>query len=361
LTDYRDSTRTAIEGAGVEPATGRAVPTNTTAVSSNGIAWESLTVARGVNLSDYGVSAAEAQDLQLRNAVHSDVMSTIEQFVAETGRRIVRLREITTLPVPGKSVFRVSMSDESKLKLSFCDKFSAQDIARRIESLDAIPATMATQVLLYGEGWSLSEWVAGTSLSECDISAEIIGQAASLLNVFHQAPVTIADSHREVVLEGVSSRLSHYMEVLQETGLLSTLESDWIIGLFDEIRRSEPRFSLVHGDFSPANLVHSSTGIFSVDNEHIDVHVADYDLCRAVNLWHETNGLGNQLHAAYENCSRTPTSTSSYLFWTLYDLVYQIGWRRKQFNKRSEFGIDRLRLLLQQPNTFATAQLSQAG
>jgi thiamine kinase-like enzyme len=361
LADYRDSTRPDIEGAGVEPAAGRAVPTNTTAVSSNGIAGESLTVTRGVNLSDYGVNTAEAQDLQQRNALQSDVMSAIEQFAAESGRRIIGLREITTLPVPGKSVFRVSMSDEAKLKLSFCNKFNAQDIERRIESLDAIPSTKATRVLLYGEGWSLSEWVAGTPLSECDISAEIIEQAARLLNEFHRAPVTIADSQREAVLEGVTNRLSHYMGILQEAGLLSALESDWIFSLFDEVSRSELRMSLVHGDFSPANLVLSPTGVFSIDNEHIDLHVADYDLCRAVNLWQENNGLGNQLHAAYESCSSTQMSASSHLFWMLYDLVYEIGWRRKQFKKRSEFGIDRLQLLLQEQNTFATAQLFQAG
>jgi hypothetical protein len=150
----------------------------------------------------------------------------------------------------------------------------------------------------------------------------------------------------EKILNEARLNIKQRLPVLVSNGILSDRQAQRVADLGDSISADSLEISLIHGDFSPHNLVVQEKEVYSVDNDKIRLHVTDYDVCRAVTFWNEWNLSGTRFLKAYAKQSSRSLGCKSLLFWGIYDLVYRTSYRIRAFGEFNEFCIMRLREIL---------------
>lgn len=244
--------------------------------------------------------------------------------------RISSVTDITSIPVAERVVLRVEFAGGLKIKLV------ASDYKQEWE----LPPMNVPRALIVDENWAAFEWIDGPTLRQHGLTSDLLSEAARFLAKLHS--LEVPDSPAEV-LERVDLKLKQKLPVLVSNKIISETEHDAIVSL----GRSMAMFdvSLIHGDFSPDNLVVRRAELFSIDNDRVTAHASDYDLVRAVNLWDEWNSSGAALFDAYSECSPRDVAAEHLFFWGIFDLVYRISYRLSR-GETNDFCIKRLRRIL---------------
>jgi hypothetical protein len=275
-----------------------------------------------------------------------DVEQALSNCEAILNNKVRSVADISSIPNHKRVTLLVEFAGGLKAKLTV----SASDhkfVDAHKQTLDLIQERVNfPQVLAAGEGWMAFEWIDGTPLRQHGINRSLLREAARLLSAIHQIEVfLLPEDARKTIHEEVHDKLKRNLPVLVSNEIISETEQEEILGLSRSMSQQECDISLIHGDFSPNNLVVREDELISVDNEKIRVHATDYDLCRATSLWDEWNASGPSLLEAYSEISQRSLANESLFFWGVFDLVYRISYRISlgEFN---EFCINRLRQIL---------------
>lgn len=252
--------------------------------------------------------------------------------------RISSVTDITTIPHAERVVLLVEFAAGVKVKLVM----AALDHKRAWELLSRI--INVPRVLVADENWAAFEWIDGPTLRQHGLSASLLREAVRLLSDLHA--IKIPDpSVASKVLGRVHRKLKKRLPLLVWNNIISETEHDAILDLSRSMSGETFDVSLIHGDFSPDNLVVRDGQLFSVDNDKVTAHASDYDLCRAVSLWDEWNSSGAALFETYCESARRSVAKEHLSFWGIFDLVYRISYRISQ-GEKNEFCINRLKQIL---------------
>jgi len=273
------------------------------------------------------------------------VATALDTCAREFGKQAESVKEITSIPNPDKAVLRVEFAGGLTIKL--CVSTMAHyrfDAATQFA--DLIEDVRFPKVLLRSEGWAAFEWIDGIPLSELSLDSHILDGAVHVLRAIHEAKVEANTDIRLTTLEDVRLRLERITPLLVSRGIISNTESDMISDLNRSLRLETLNISLIHGDFSPANLVSCGNELCVVDNEKMRIHVTDYDLCRASTFWDEWTLGGRSLLDVYRRQSKLQFDPASLRFWEIYDLVYRISYRISACDELNVFCILKLKRIL---------------
>lgn len=271
------------------------------------------------------------------------IESALEICEREFCAEVSSVTDITPTPARDRVVLLVEFTGGLKIKLSV-SIWNYPDFHEMKRFCEAIGIESFSRVLLIGDGWGALEWIAGQTLRERSVDDRIVREAARLLWTIHRTSI---DGNAETVLHEAQLKLEARLATLVSHDLVSKSESQLIRDMGDSIAPHSLTVSLIHGDFSPDNLVISDgAALISVDNDRIRLHVTAYDVVRAVTLWDEYNLPGRALFDAYVELSGRKFTSESLFFWSVFDLVYRIGYRIESFGEFNEFCINRLRQML---------------
>ena len=198
------------------------------------------------------------------------------------------------------------------------------------------------RALIVDENWAAFEWIDGPTLRQHGLTDDLLCEAARFLSKLHSLE---ANDPPAVVLDGVDLKLKQRLPVLVSNQIISESERDAILSLSSSMAHETFDVSLIHGDFSPDNLVVRGAELCSIDNDRITAHASDYDLVRAVNLWDEWNSSGAAFFDAYCESSRRNVAKEHLSFWGIFDQVYRISYRLS-LGERNDFCINRLKQIL---------------
>jgi phosphotransferase family enzyme len=278
-------------------------------------------------------------------AAQDKIAAALNTFETEFGKPVQTVKEITSIPNPSKAVLLVQFVGGLKVKLcvSTGADFCFESTTR---FADLIAGVRFPKVLLRGESWAAFEWIEGKPVSELRFSTSLIEAAARVLISVHKANVEIKNDVRLAALKEAHSKLQKNVPLLISHDIITEQQSQMIAELHDSLRPELLNISLIHGDFSPANLVVCGNELSLVDNEKMRVHVTEYDLCRASTFWDEWGGGNHLLLDTHQRQSSLQFDPASLRFWEIYDLVYRIGYRLSALAERNDFCIMKLRRLL---------------
>jgi thiamine kinase-like enzyme len=264
---------------------------------------------------------------------------------AKLGEQFSSAKDITSIPNADRAVLLIQFASGLKLKL----RIFAQDnyyFEQNNRLIEALGSANFPRVLCSGEGWVAFEWIPGRTVSQQACSQEIVREAARLLTAIHNAAIEPGAGTAETILKEVRLKLDEKLPVLVSNNIVSVSQSQRVSNLCNSLSAGGLNISLIHGDFSPANLVVHGKDLFAVDNEKMRLHVTDYDVCRAVTFWDEWNLSGCRLLDAYLEASRRTFAVDSLFFWGIFDLVYRISYRLASLSELNEFCVTRLRQIL---------------
>lgn len=273
------------------------------------------------------------------------VGTVLDTCEAELGERVCSAEEVTSTPNPNKAVLLVQFESGLRIKICVC----APDDGRfesRARLMDVVGSGNFPRVLIRGEGWAAFEWIEGKTISQQGLDRDILHRAARLLMAIHNADVKPVAGTPEMVLNEVRLKLEERLPVLVSNEIISEAQSRSVLDLCNSIPADRLNVSLIHGDYSPSNLVVSGEDLYSVDNEKIGFHVTDYDLCRAATFWDEWDSAGGRLLDAYSKQSCRRFAPESLFFWGGFDLVYRISYRLSALGELNNFCVTRLRRIL---------------
>ena len=273
------------------------------------------------------------------------VATVLDTCETEFGKPVQSVKEITSIPNPDKSVLLADFGGGLKLKL--CISTAADyrfDAATQFT--DVIKAVRFPKILLRGEGWVAFEWIEGTPVSDFEFSNQLLEQATSVLRAIHETKIQTPPDVLQTTLDDVRLKLQKHVPLLISEGIISQTQSDSIAAAHNSLRPQSVNISLIHGDFSPTNLVVCENELWVVDNEKMRVHIIDYDICRAATFWDEFMHCGQTLLDTYKHQSRLQFDPVSLRFWEIYDLVYRISYRLSACAERNDFCIMKLRRIL---------------
>jgi hypothetical protein len=273
------------------------------------------------------------------------LQTILEICEAEFGQEVRSAEDITSIPGADKAALYVQFASGLRIKLCI---YAAGD--RSLEQSDQFLRKIGyagfPRVLIRGDGWAAIEWIEGDTLSRRRFSQDIMRQAVDLLTAIHIARIKPATGIARKILNEVRLNIKQRLPVLVSNGILSDLQSRRVADLGDSISAGGLEISLIHGDFSPDNLVVQGNKVYSVDNDKMRLHVADYDLCRAVTFWNEWNSSGTRFLKAYASQSSRRLNRESLLFWGTYDLVYRTSYRISALGEFNRYCIMRLSEIL---------------
>ena len=249
------------------------------------------------------------------------------------------MTDITTIPNAERVVLLVEFAGGLKIKLIM----DGLNLDTRQRDLKWLPINVP-RALVVDEEWAAFEWIDGPTLRQHGLTDNLLREAASMLATLHSID-TPEPSARAKVLGRVHRRLKKKLPVLVWNNIISETQHDDILNLSRSMRDETFDVSVIHGDFSPDNLVIRDAKLFSVDNDKLRAHASDYDLVRAVNLWDEWNSSGTALFDAYCENSRRNVTKEHLSFWGIFDLVYRISYRLS-LGETNDFCINRLRQIL---------------
>jgi thiamine kinase-like enzyme len=275
----------------------------------------------------------------------------IKACEAELGETLCTARNITSIPNKDKVSYLVQFESGLRIKLyiSSCDNryWSEGDH----QYINAVGPQHFPRVLTRGERWIAFEWIEGRTLSQERISHDVLHQAVRILAAIHQAKVDLKVITPEMILTEVRRILNEKIPVLISTGIISDYQSHRMFGLYDRLSTDSLNISLIHGDFSPDNLVLHGNELVSVDNETIRLHVTEYDVSRAINFWDQWNRSGSCLLQIYSKYASISFDYESLRFWQIFDIVYRLSFRISYLGEFNEFFIKRLERILKQDNS----------
>lgn len=293
--------------------------------------WDSVKTFTSLSLPSFGAN--------------DKIAIALDTCEKEFGRQVESIKEITSIPNPDKAVLLVQFAGGFKIKLCISTPSDYRfDTASPFA--DLIKDVRFSKVLFRGESWAVFEWIEGKPVSELPFSNQITDAAARVLKSIHEAKIKVGTDIRLTTLNEVRLRLQKSTPLLIEHGIISDAESQFISDLHNSLRPETLNISLIHGDFSPANLVVCENELCVVDNERMRVHVTDYDVCRASTSWEEWALCGQSFLDAYQRQSTLAFDPVSLRFWEIYDLVYRISYRISACPERNDFCIMKLKGIL---------------
>lgn len=259
--------------------------------------------------------------------------------------QIRSVRAITSISSPDNAVLLVKFAGGLKVKLciSTVGDYSFDTVTRYADLIDG---ARFPRVLLQGEGWAAFEWIAGKPVSEVPFSGHIMDGAVRVLGAIHAAKVEVAPDICMTRLSEVRSKLERNTRLLISQGLITPAQCALVSELQDALKPETLKVSLIHGDFSPANVVLCGNELCVVDNDKMRIHITDYDLCRASTFWDEWRPDNQTLRDTYQRQSKLQFDPVSLRFWELYDLIYRISYRISAGAEQNEFCLTKLRQIL---------------
>jgi phosphotransferase family enzyme len=273
------------------------------------------------------------------------VATAVDACETEFGKRIEAVKEITSLPNADRTVLRVEFGGGLIVKLCV-STVPDYRLDTATQFADLIDGVRFPKILFRGEGWVAFEWIDGQPVSELPFDDRIIEGAARVLNAIHEAKIEIDSDVCPTTLEDVRLRLQQRMPLLVSRGIISKAQSDMISDLHHSLRPETLNISLIHGDFSPSNLVWCGTEFCVVDNDKMRIHVTDYDVCRASTFWEEWTLGQHSFLDEYRRQSKLRFDPASLRFWEVYDLVYRISYRLSARDELHRFCIMKLNRIL---------------
>jgi hypothetical protein len=273
------------------------------------------------------------------------VQTILEICEAEFGQEVRSAEDITSIPRVDKAALLVQFTSGLRIKLCI-SAASDGSLEQSNQFLKKIGSAGFPRVLIRGDGWAAIEWIEGETLSRRRFSQDIMRQAVHLLTGIHTARIKPVTGIPQRILNEVRLNIKQRLPVLVSNGILSDLQSQRVADLGDSISADSLEISLIHGDFSPNNLVVQGKKVYSVDNDKMRLHVTDYDVCRAVTFWNEWNLSGPRFLEAYAKQSSRSLDRESLLFWGTYDLVYRTSYRISALGEFNNFCIMRLSEIL---------------
>lgn len=260
----------------------------------------------------------------------------------ELGAEVCSVQNISPLCYQQKSAFLIRFSDGRAAKLRITE---AKGICfeTNIKLVQKIGASNFPKVLIFEDGWTLFDWVEGETILKQGATPGVLDRAGWLLTSIHAARASTDRATRTNILRKVQRKLQQKLPVLVSKHVITAVQSNRIRELGDALSPENLDVRLIHGDFSPANLVVHGNELLSIDNENIRLHVADYDVCRAVAYWDEWNSSGQHLLTSYLQHSGRTLAPESLYFWEVFDLVYRISHRILHFGEFNSFYISRLK------------------
>ena len=273
------------------------------------------------------------------------VETAVEICEAKLGEQFSSAEDITSLPNADKAVLLIKFASGLKIKLCVfaLDNYSFETNTRFMNS---VGPGFFPRVLCRGNGWAAFEWIEGQTVSQQALGQEIVDQAAGLLAAIHDAKIECVPGFPETVLNEVRLKLKAKLPVLVANDVITQAHSQRVTDLCHSLSAQSLSISLIHGDFSPANLVVCGEKLYPVDNEKMRLHVTDYDACRAATFWDEWNLSGQQLLDAYSQQSGRMFAPESLFFWGIFDLVYRISYRVFELGETNKFCTMRLREIM---------------
>jgi aminoglycoside phosphotransferase (APT) family kinase protein len=223
----------------------------------------------------------KSQDLERMLGVHAP--AALRQLDAE----VVSIHPVTTHPtqISPRATFRLELADGRTLKARRMKH--AQKAARMTAILAEIDHPRFARVLCSRGELVIEAWIAGTPLSELPPSEERSARACEILGSLHALP-----SLGGKRLHGLRSTQPWLERLVQDVDALvgdRTLEPRTGRQALDFAIAQRPARAvcgLIHGDFSPENIVVEPSGeLCVVDNETLRVDHLDYDLARTWLRW----------------------------------------------------------------------------
>jgi hypothetical protein len=259
----------------------------------------------------------------------------------EFGQEVCSAEDITSIPRADKVALLVQFANGLRIKLCI---FAAGDwsLEQGNQYLGKVASGRFPRVLAQGDRWAAMEWIEGETLSRRTASHDVMCQAVSLLTAIHAARIEPAPGIAERIRNEVRLNIKQRLPVLVSNGILSDLQSQRVADLGDATLAGSLDISLIHGDFSPDNLVVQGGQVYAIDNDRVRLHVTNYDICRAVTFWNEWNLSGTRFLEAYAKRSSRSLDPASLLFWGVYDLVYRTSYRISVVGEFNRFCVMRL-------------------
>lgn len=270
----------------------------------------------------------------------------LETCEAALGDEVRSTENIASLPNPDRAVLLVRFASGLRVKLRIA-KLATSRVEPDGGLVERIDFGGFPKVLIRGDGWAASEWIEGNTVAEHGADPEILDKAGHLLAAVHRARIDPVAGAPEAVLDDVRRKLREKLPVVISHGIITGDQSRRVADLGELLAASRVEMSLIHGDFSPSNLVLRGGEPYSVDNDKMTFHASDYDACRAATLWDEWNESGQSLLESYWKHSCRSASPESLFFWSVFDLVCRISYRVSSFGEFNQFCITRVRELLQ--------------
>jgi aminoglycoside phosphotransferase (APT) family kinase protein len=208
------------------------------------------------------------------------------------------------------NVFRATLADQTALRLRrFRDASAAARVCRCLQSAGngTLPAVVGRAGC-----WLATVFVEGTPLSARHGAARRhVAEAAALLARIHASP---RPRHASRPISTYSRAISLAAGRLARAGQLSAGVRQRLALL---PRPARARAALTHGDFSPDNLIATTSGhLVVVDEERVGVRPLAYDLARAVCLWELDRRAERRFLEAYARAGGDATSFVSHrAFW----------------------------------------------
>ena len=273
------------------------------------------------------------------------VQTILKICEAEFGQEVRSATDITSIPRADKAALLVQFAGGLRIKLCISAAGDGS-LEQSDQFLRKVGSGGFPRVLIRGDRWVAMEWIVGEPVSRRRFSQDIMRQAVRLLTAIHMTRIKPVAGMPQKILNEVRLNIKQRLPVLVSNGILSDRQSQRVADLGDSISADSLEISLIHGDFSPHNLVVQEKEVYSVDNDKIRLHVTDYDVCRAVTFWNEWNLSGTRFLKAYAKQSFRSLDGKSLLFWGIYDLVYRTSYRIRALGEFNEFCIMRLQEIL---------------
>lgn len=211
-----------------------------------------------------------------------------------------------------RATYRVELSDGRRVKLRRCTRRS---IARRMRSiLPLLPAQHFARILDSQGACLLEEWIPGRCLADGEVAAAELRFAGQLLASIHAAAPPDSASMREPAL--VLPELLRSVDSIARGGLISEQQRAILEEASRRLVPRRARWSVIHRDFAPDNLVVSQGRIVAIDNATVRFGFVEDDLATWWYRWPMSSEQRGEFLAGYTSVVRCPAPVPGD-FWLL--------------------------------------------
>jgi len=274
------------------------------------------------------------------------IKNILKKCEKELGLTIATYKDITPIPSRLERVYFVEFKKGMQIKIRTIFDNSNGKAERMRKYIHMIDSTRFPRILITSRNWVAMEWIDGIPLWQTARGEDLLHQAACFLATIHKTEVPFPSDFSIETWSEVGKLLDEKILPLLSHKVISRTQATKISSLYENLSPNRFTVSLIHGDFSPHNLISSNKALYSVDNIGMRIHFLEYDLSRAINSWDEWRSLGDRFFDIYIKYNYTTIAREDLLFWIFFDLVYRINYRISSLGEFDKFYINKLQRLL---------------